>query len=109
MILVDGSTRTDDEPYHLPRASVPLGGRSMTLYEEAHPQKAQGSPQVHAAFLDQLKAILPERSRPILVTDAGFKNPWFRAIEVLGWDWVRASGGPSSSVAKVSNGKAVGT
>ncbi len=86
MILVNWSTLTDDESYHLLRASVPLGGRSMTLYEEVHPQKDYGSPRGHEAFLDQLKALLPERSRPILVTDAGFKNPWFRAVEALGWD-----------------------
>jgi len=25
---------------------------------------------------------------PILVTDAGFRTPWFREVESLGWDWV---------------------
>lgn len=32
--------------------------------------------------------MLPENCSPIIVTDAGFKNPWFRNVEALGWDWV---------------------
>ena len=26
--------------------------------------------------------------RPIIVTDAGFRTPWFQHVEALGWDWV---------------------
>lgn len=26
--------------------------------------------------------------RPILVTDAGFRGPWFRAVEAMGWQWL---------------------
>jgi hypothetical protein len=33
------------------------------------------------------KRLLP-RCRPILVTDAGFRTPWFKQAEALGWDWV---------------------
>jgi hypothetical protein len=31
---------------------------------------------------------LPEDCRPILITDAGFRGPWFRAVDALGWNWV---------------------
>ena len=32
--------------------------------------------------------MLPPRCSPILVTDAGFRTPWFKQVEALGWDWV---------------------
>jgi hypothetical protein len=25
---------------------------------------------------------------PVIVTDAGFRGPWLREVEALGWDWV---------------------
>jgi hypothetical protein len=31
---------------------------------------------------------LPKASRPYIVTDAGFKNPWFKAVITLGWDYI---------------------
>lgn len=31
---------------------------------------------------------MPEGIHPILVTDAGFRVPWFRAVEALGWHFV---------------------
>ncbi|WP_258000221.1 transposase, partial [Xanthomonas oryzae] len=36
----------------------------------------------------QLRALIPDDVRPILVTDAGFRTPWFRAVSAMGWDWV---------------------
>jgi hypothetical protein len=35
-----------------------------------------------------LKSILPEGCCPYIVCDAGFKNPWFRAVLNLGWDYI---------------------
>lgn len=32
--------------------------------------------------------MLPATCRPILITDAGFRGPWFRAVEGYGWDWI---------------------
>jgi len=32
--------------------------------------------------------MVPVHCRPIIVTDAGFRGPWFRDVEALGWDWV---------------------
>ena len=45
-------------------------------------------PSAHREFLHALKLVLPESCCPIVVTDAGFRGPWFRAVEELGWDWV---------------------
>jgi hypothetical protein len=38
-------------------------------------------------FLVKLRSILPVDCQPIIVTDAGFKNPWFKEIKRLGWDY----------------------
>jgi hypothetical protein len=38
--------------------------------------------------LQRLQQILPSQARPILITDAGFRAPWFRAVEAMGWHWV---------------------
>jgi hypothetical protein len=65
-----------------------VGGRTLTLYEEVHSLRAQQSPRVHRTFLRNLQRLLPEKCRPIIVTDAGFRCPWFRQIERLGWHFV---------------------
>jgi len=38
--------------------------------------------------LRRLQALLPSDVKPIIVTDAGFRAPWFRAVTKLGWDYV---------------------
>jgi hypothetical protein len=43
---------------------------------------------VHRAFLRKLKALLPQDAIPILITDAGFRAPWFKAVSQLGWHWI---------------------
>jgi len=40
------------------------------------------------AFLKTLHALLPAHCRPIIVTDAGYKSPWFREVLALEWDIV---------------------
>ena len=70
------------------RASVPLRGQSLTLYEEVHPAKSKEKPTVHRRFLQRLQAMLLPDCRPIMLTDAGFRTPWFKQVEALGWDWV---------------------
>ncbi len=88
LILVDWSSVSHDDALHVLRASVPAGGRGKTLYQEVHPQAKYGNREVQRQFLEKLAEVLPEGCRPIIVSDAGFKNPWFRAVESLGWDWI---------------------
>jgi hypothetical protein len=65
------------------------GGWTCTdSYEEVHCLEDKEKPKTHRLFLKQLKSMLPEDCRPIVVTNAGFRNPWFREIEQLEWDWV---------------------
>jgi hypothetical protein len=88
VIVVDWSTLKADESWHLLRAGLALEGRTLTLYEEVHPQHKAQSPKVHRAFLRRLHQLLPRECRPIIVTDAGFRCPWFAEVEALGWRWV---------------------
>lgn len=88
LIIVDWSDLTKERDYHLLRASVPVGGRALTLYEEAHPEQANNNHNVHKRFLKTLQSLLPEGCHPIIITDAGFRNPWFKAVLALGWDYV---------------------
>lgn len=88
LILVDWSDLPPNRQWQLLRASIPIQGRALTLYEEVHPLKALGNRRVHLAFLHHLRTVLPSTVRPILVTDAGFRGTWFRLVEAMGWHWV---------------------
>jgi len=70
------------------QAAVPIGGRAVVVYTRVFPFKRYNSPGAHREFLAGLRDVLPEECCPILVTDAGFRGPWFRAVEALGWDWL---------------------
>lgn len=94
IILVDWTglpnslfTTKDGEQCAL-RASLISEGRSITLYEESYSKKKENNDEIHRAFLQKLKSILPKIYRPYIVTDAGFKNPWFKAVIALGWDYI---------------------
>ncbi len=88
LIVIDWSDLTPDRRWQLLRASVALEGRSMTLYEQVHPQSRATSPCVHRAFLTKLAAMLPSGCIPIVITDAGFRGAWFKLVERMGWYWI---------------------
>jgi hypothetical protein len=88
LIVIDWSDLKADQSLHLLRASVPVGGRSLTLYEEVHPQGKLGNRQVQHRFLQRVAQLLPASAEPIIVADSGFKVPFFREVERLGWRWV---------------------
>jgi hypothetical protein len=88
VVLVDWSDLSYDRKSQLLRASIPVGGRALTLYEEVHPLSRLGSRAVHRSFLERLAALLPSGCCPIVVTDAGFTVPWFRLVLARGWDFV---------------------
>ena len=93
VILVDWSDLSTDRSYHLLRASLPVGGRALAIYDEVHPIKKLGNAKVEKRFLQTLKKLLPKYCRPIIVTDAGYRTPWFNAVDALGWDFVGRVGG----------------
>ena len=88
LILIDWSDYTHDRKQLILRASVPVGGRALTLYEEVHPGHCYGNAGIQRAFLKTLYGIIPAQARPIVITDAGFMSPWFAAVEKLGWDYI---------------------
>ena len=86
-ILVDwsGCCRQD---IHMLRASIVHNGRSITIYNEIHPQKKCGNRQVQNQFLISLKKMIPIGKNVVIITDAGFATPWFKAVLKLGWDYI---------------------
>jgi len=88
LIVVDWSDVYEGQQFMMLTAAIPLGSRALTLYEKVYPMKQYNSPKAHKQFLQELSQIVPKDKRPILVTDAGFRGPWFREVEALGWDWV---------------------
>lgn len=88
VILVDWSDVREKLRYMTLRASVVLDGRAVTLYEQAFEYQHYNSPKSHQQFLDTLSTILPHEASPIIVSDAGFRNTWFRQVEDKGWFWL---------------------
>src|SRR6266571_4209122 len=88
VLIADWSELKSDGRWHLLRAGIAARGRTITVYEEVHPEAKKNSRKVHATFLKRLQALLPAEVRPIIITDAGFQNPWFQAVQALGWHWI---------------------
>ena len=87
VVLVDWSD-INLERDQLLRASVSVKGRSFTLYEEVHPISDYDSPTVCQSFLKKLRELLPASLKPIIITDAGFRGPWFQSVLAIGWDFI---------------------
>lgn len=88
VLLVDWSDMDECKRHFLLRASVPVEGRTLTVYEEVHTLRTKEKPKTHQRFLQTLQKMLPLDCCPIVVSDAGFRTPWFKEVEALGWDWV---------------------
>ena len=88
LVVIDWSDATADQRWHLLRASVAIEGRSVTLYEEIHPQRKYGNQSVHRQFLSRLAQVLPAGCVPIILTDAGFKSTWFDLVTAHRWQWI---------------------
>ncbi len=88
VIVIDWSDLKQDRSWHLLRAAIPVGGRSLPILDMVFPGAKQGSPKAEKQFLQRLAEVLPDDACPILVTDAGFRAPWFRAVEAMGWQWL---------------------
>jgi hypothetical protein len=70
-------------------AALAIEGRALPIYLEVHPKKLYANRQIERCFLKALYTqVVPKRCRPIVVTDAGYQNPWFLAVRELGWDFV---------------------
>ena len=88
VIVVDWSPLDARGRFQLLRAGLAVGGRTLTLYERVCPATQIGNPKIERGLLRALRRSMPVGSKPIMVTDAGFRAPWFRAVQTLGWDWI---------------------
>lgn len=87
VIIVDWSN-IPNMRHNVLRASLAAEGRAITLYEEVHPEKKLGNRQVQNKFLHKLKGMLSTDCKPLIITDGGFHNEWFREVVQLGWDYL---------------------
>ena len=69
-------------------ASVCVEGRALPVFSHVVPKRRVHNPAEHRRFLRRLAQVLPEHTRPTLVTDAGFYPNWFDAVQRLRWDYV---------------------
>jgi hypothetical protein len=88
LLLVDWTDLERDGRWCLLRAATPVGSRTLTVYERIYPRSVMNHPRVQIEFLRELSQLLPPASVPILVTDAGFRSDWFRAVRGLGWHFL---------------------
>lgn len=88
LLIVDWSPINGSEIFQLLRVSIPMGGRALTLYEKTYEESELNTRAAHQELLNSIKYCLPEGCRPIILADAIFKTPWFKAIENMGWYWV---------------------
>jgi hypothetical protein len=86
VLLVDWSHLDASGTHFLLRVALPIGGRALPVYEKVHSK--EGCPKAQQRCLDVLEALLPVGCRPILITDAGFRRPWFQAVQAKGWFYV---------------------
>jgi Transposase DDE domain len=88
IILIDWSELCPDQAQHVLRASLPVGGRALTLFEQVYPRRQLGNRQVQINFLNKLGEFLSENQKPIIVADAGFRVPFYQVVDQKGWHWV---------------------
>lgn len=87
LIAIDWSACWKQE-FQMLRASLLSDGRAIPLLNRIEPLKKQGNHQVHVEFLNELQRIIGAHKSVTIVTDAGYKAPWFAHIKHIGWDFV---------------------
>jgi hypothetical protein len=85
VIVIDWSDLNSDRSWHLLHAPIPVGGRTLPILEMVFPAGQQGSPKAEKHCLQRSARALSDEARPILITDAGFRGPSFRAVAVMSW------------------------
>jgi hypothetical protein len=92
VIAVDWSAVSPGGQFVELRAAVTwLGmGRALTVYQQVYPLCMLGNGKAERALLEMLRAWVPAEVEVVVVvvTDAGFRRPWFAQVERLGWSWI---------------------
>jgi hypothetical protein len=63
-------------------------GRGLTIYQQVYPESKLGNARAERALLKRLHEWIPAGVPVIIITDAGFRRPWFTQVERLGWSWI---------------------
>lgn len=90
VIAVDWSEVAPDGVFVELRAALtrPGMGRGLTIYQQVYPESKLGNARAERLLLKQLHEWMPASVPVIIVSDAGFRRPWFTQIECLGWSWI---------------------
>ena len=90
VIAVDWSAASPGGAFVELRAAVtwPGAGRALPVYQQVYPMQQLGSPQAERALLQTLRRWVPAGIGVTVLTDAGFRRPWFIEVEKLGWTWI---------------------
>lgn len=90
VIAVDWSSASPGGAFVELRAGVtwPGAGRTLPVYQQVYPVKRLGNPKAERRLLETLKTWIPSGIEVIVITDAGFRRPWFLQVQRLGWSFV---------------------
>lgn len=86
VVLIDWSGSCSKEKLHTLTASIVGHGRSIPIYHQVFCESQLGGQIAHEQFLQTLKEIIPSHTKVTIITDAGFRTPWFREVISYGWD-----------------------
>lgn len=90
VIAVDWSGACAGGAFVQLRASVTQRGmgRALTIYQAVYPQSQIGNRKAERRLLQTLKSWIPAPLRVTVVTDAGFRRPWFKDVQRMRWQWI---------------------
>jgi hypothetical protein len=90
VLAVDWSAVSPGGKFVELRAAVTwLGmGRALTIYQQVYPLSKLGNAKAERVLLETLHAWIGQGIQVTVVTDAGFRRPWFAQVERLGWSWI---------------------
>lgn len=63
-------------------------GRAVTIYQQVYKLSELGKAKHERLLLDTLYAWIDPRIEVTVVSDAGFRRPWFEYVHKLGWSWI---------------------
>ena len=90
VVAVDWSAVSPSGRFVEVRAAVtmPGMGRALTVFQEVHPIAKLGNPQIEQGLLRRLRRHVHHETHVVVISDAGFRRPWFEQIEKFGWSFV---------------------
>lgn len=63
-------------------------GRGLTIYQQVYPESKLGNAGAERKLLERLHQWIPAGVPVLIITDAGFRRPWFTEVQRWGWSWI---------------------